>query len=77
MSRNIPTGQQIGSCVEYALWFGVGAYLAWFWPRRVRRQIESGKLTEEQGRQKLKKFSPLLGYLVMVAAIVFALSQFF
>jgi len=68
---------QIGSCVEYALWFGAGAYLAWFWPRRVRRQIHSGKLTEEQGRQKLKKFSPLLGYLVMIAAIVFALSRFF
>jgi hypothetical protein len=77
MSRHIPTGQQIGECVEYALFFGVGAYLAWFWPRRVRRQIESGKLTEEQGHQKLKKFSPLLGYLVMMAAIVFALSEFF
>ncbi len=77
MARNIPTGQQVGACIEYALWFSAGAYLAWFWPRRVRRQIESGKLTKEQGRQKLKKFSPLLGYLVMLAAIVFAMSQFY
>jgi hypothetical protein len=60
-----------------SLFFAAGAYLAWFWPRRVRHQIQSGKLTDEQGRQKLAKFSPLLGYLVMIAAIVFALSQFF
>jgi hypothetical protein len=77
MPRNIPTGQLIGECVEYALWFGVGAYLAWFRPRRLRRQVESGKISEEQSRAALKKLSPLLGYLVMAAAIAFALSQFF
>jgi len=77
MSASIRAGQLIGSCIEYGLWFGVGAYLAWFWPRRVRRQVQSGKISEEQARQTLRKFSPLLGYLVMIAAIVFALSQFF
>src|SRR5947209_4676510 len=77
MTASIPTGQLIGSCVEYALWFAGGAYLAWVWPRRVRRDVQSGKITEEQGRAKLKKFSPLLGYLVMIAAIAFALSNFF
>jgi hypothetical protein len=76
MSRNIPTGQLIGECVEYVLWFGAGAYLAWFRPALIRRQIQSGKVSEEQGRQKLKKLSPLLGYLVMIA-VVFALSEFF
>jgi hypothetical protein len=77
MSRNIPVGQLIGACVEYALWFGAGAYIAWFRPRRLRRQVESGKISAEQRVAALKKFSPLLGYLVMVAAIVFALSEFF
>ena len=33
--------------------------------------------SEEEGRHKIKKLSPLLGYLVMIAAIVFALSNFF
>jgi len=77
MSRNIPTGQLIGACIEYALWFGVGAYLAWFRPRRLRQQVESGKISAEQRDASLKKFSPVLGYLVMIAAIAFALSQFF
>ena len=77
MSHSVRIGQLVGGCIEYAIWFGVGAYLAWFWPRRVRRDVQSGKISEEQGRQKLKKFSPLLGYLVMVAAVAFALSQFF
>jgi hypothetical protein len=77
VSRDIPTGQLIGACVEYAFWFGVGSYLAWFRPRRLRQAVESGRISEEQSRAKLKKLSPLLGYLVMVAAIAFALSQFF
>jgi hypothetical protein len=77
MSRNISAGQLIGACVEYALWFGVGAYIAWLRPRRLKRQVESGKISAEQRAASLKKFSPFLGYLVMAAAIAFALSEFF
>lgn len=77
MSRDVQVGQLIGSCIEYALWFGVGAYIAWFRPGRLRRQAESGKISEEQKEVSLKKFSPLLGYLVMIAAIAFVLVQFF
>ena len=77
MPRDIPTGQLIGTCVEYAVWFGVGAYIAWFRPRRLRHQVQTGKISEEQRGAALKKFSPFLGYLVMIAAIAFALSQFF
>jgi hypothetical protein len=39
MPRNIPTGQWIGACVEHALWFAVGAYFAWFRPRRLRESL--------------------------------------
>jgi hypothetical protein len=77
MPRHIPTGQLIGACVEYALWFAVGAYFAWIRPSRLRQQVESGKISEEQRRAALKKLSPFLGYLVMAAAIAFALSEFF
>jgi len=61
----------------------VGAYLAWIRPRRVYRDVQSGKISEEQGRQKLRKFSPgggillilftLLGFLVMIASLVFSI----
>jgi ABC-type branched-subunit amino acid transport system permease subunit len=77
MRRNIPTGQLIGTCVEHALWFAVGAYFAWVRPRRLRQQAESGKISEEQSRVALKKLSPLLGYLIMAAAVAFTLSEFF
>jgi hypothetical protein len=77
MSRNIPTGQLIGSCVEYALWFAAGAYIAWIRPVRLRQQVERGRISAEQRDASLKKFSPFLGYLVMIAAIAFALSEFF
>jgi len=75
MSLGAHAGQMIGSSIEHALWFCAGAYLAWFWPRRVQRDVQSGRITEEQGREKLKKLSPLLGYLVMIAAIFFTLSD--
>jgi hypothetical protein len=77
MSRNFSAAQLIGACIEYAFWFGVGAYLAWFRPRRLRQQVKSGKISAEQREASLKKFSPVLGYLVMVTAIVYILSQFF
>ena len=48
---------------------GVGVYVVWFWPRHVRRDIDSGKCTEEQGRAKLKKFNPRLGYLIIIFGI--------
>ena len=76
MSRPIPPGQWIGACVEYALWFAAGAYLVWIRPRRLRQQVESGKISEEQRQAALKKLSPFLGYLVMIAAIAFALIEF-
>jgi hypothetical protein len=77
MSRNIPIGQAMGACVEYAAYFAFGAYVAWFRPRRLREQVQAGKISEEQRAAALKKFSPFFGYMVMIAAILFALSQFF
>jgi len=76
MSRNVPTGQLVGGLIEYAIWFAVGAYFAWFRPRRIRKAVEAGKISEEESRARLKKISPLLGYLVMLLAIAFAVSEF-
>jgi hypothetical protein len=66
----------IVGCLECALLFGAGAFLAWRWPRRVRREVESGDISEQQGREKLRRFSPMLGYLVMTAATLLAIAQF-
>jgi hypothetical protein len=76
MAGHIKYGQMIGECVEYALWLAGGAYVVWVLPRHVHRDVQSGKITEEQARKKLKMFSPMFGYLVMIAAAVFALYQF-
>ena len=70
MLATISTGQFIGGCVENLIWVGVGAYVVWFWPRGVRRAIELGKTTEEQGAAKLKKFNPRLGYLIIIFGLV-------
>lgn len=77
MVLDIPIIQLIGTCIEYALWFGVGANFACLRPRRLRQQVESGKISAEQRDASLKRFSPVLGYLLIVAGIAFALSQFF
>jgi hypothetical protein len=69
MLATIDTGQFIGGCVENLLWVGVGAYVVWFWPRRVRRDIDSGKTTEGEGLAKLKKFNPRLGYLIIILGL--------
>ena len=66
MFATIGIGQLIGGCVEDLLWIGVGTCVVWFWPARVRRDIESGKTTEEQGIAKLKNFNPRLGYLIIL-----------
>lgn len=70
MLATIGTGQFIGGCVENLIWVGAGVYVVWFWPRRVRRDIQSGKTPEEQGLAKLKKFNPRLGYLIIVFGLV-------
>jgi hypothetical protein len=64
------TGQFIGGCVEDVVWIGVGAYVAWFWPRRVRRDVRLQKISEQRALAKLKKFNPRLGYLIIIYGFV-------
>ena len=66
MFAQIGTGQFIGGCVEDLIWVGFGVWVVWFWPRRVRRDIVSGKTTEMNGESKLKKLNPRLGYLIII-----------
>lgn len=76
MSNLLHTAKLVTGWLECALIFGAGAYLAWIWPRRVRREVQSNDISERQGREKLRQFSPRLGYLVMILAALFAICQF-
>jgi len=70
MLAQIGTGQFIGGCVEGLIWVGVGVWVVWFWPHRVRRDVKSGKFTEEEGQAKLKKLNPRFGYLIVIFGLV-------
>jgi len=70
MLATINTGQFIGECVENIIWIGAGVYVVWFWPRRVRRDIQAGAISDEQGRAKLKKFNPRFGYLIILLGLL-------
>jgi len=76
MLATIGTGQFIGSCVEDLIWVGVGVYVVWFWPRRVRRDVQAGTMSDEQGRAKLKKFNPRIGYLIAIFGLVRLADEF-
>ncbi len=68
--------QTVTGCIGCALIFCGGAYLAWLQPRRVRHEVEENNISDAQGREKLRQFSPVLGYLVMILALLFGVAQF-
>jgi hypothetical protein len=76
MLATIGTGQFIGGCIEDVIWIGVGAYVVWFWPRRVRRAVQAGTISDEQGQAKLKRFNPRFGYLIVIFGLVRLADEF-
>jgi hypothetical protein len=39
------------------------------WPVELRRKVESGKLSEAEAKEKLRKANPKIGCLLFLAAI--------
>jgi hypothetical protein len=75
----IPLGQFVGGMIETTLIFAGGLYLLLAWPRIIRRKVESGKLSEAEAEEKLRK-PPKLGYgLLFIAAgqFIIQLMQWF
>ena len=70
----IPLSQFVGDLMWSVLLLVVGAYLLWLSPYRVRRQLQSGKLTEAEAEEKLRKSRPV-AYLLFAAAILSLLAQ--
>jgi hypothetical protein len=76
----IPLSQLVGGMIETALILAGGLYLLLVWPRIIRRRVESGKLSEAEAQEKLRKPSPKLGYLLLFIAggqLIIALMQWF
>jgi hypothetical protein len=72
----IPRGQFIGSSIENVLFILGGAYTLWIWPRLVRRDVASGKISEVDAQAKLKRFSPKWGYVFFVIALIHIIIDF-
>lgn len=73
---NIPIGQQVGDCIWNLFLIVAGAYIVWRWPNKLQSQVQSGKLSEAQAKEKLKTFSPRLGYLVIIWGIICLVRNF-
>jgi len=73
---SIPRGQFIGSSIENVLFILGGAYALWIWPRLVRRDVESGKISEAAAEAKLKRFSPKWGYVFFAIAVIHIIVDF-
>jgi hypothetical protein len=65
----IPSAQFIGGLVSVALCVLGGIYLLWIWPVEARRNVQSGKWTEAEAQERLRKAKPKYGYLLFIAAI--------
>jgi hypothetical protein len=76
MLANIPIAQHIGDCIWNLCVIAAGAYIVWRWPKKLQSQVQSGKISEAQAKEQLKKFSPRLGYLVIIVGIVFLVRDF-
>jgi len=70
MLSTISTGQFIGSCIDEFVFILTGAYIAFLWPKKIKKDIATGKLTEEQAAAKFKIFRPWVGYAFMILAII-------
>ena len=60
-----------GDLFSAALVALAGVWLLYIWPRSIRRQIERGDLSEEDGQARLRMCPPSSGYAAFLLAICF------
>jgi hypothetical protein len=63
--------QSYGELFSAALLVLGGIWVLYVWPRSVRRQIERGDLSEEDGQARLRMCSPSSGYTAFLLAVCF------
>ena len=59
-----------GQLITSLILIVIGVWLLWFWPRSIRRKIDSGDISEEAGENALRKIQPGQGYIIIIIAIV-------
>jgi hypothetical protein len=69
MIGTIPIGQLVGGLIETFLISCGGVYLVWIRPYQVQQKVKSGKISEAEGQEKLRKLNPKLGYLLFVVSV--------
>ena len=65
----IAPGQSFGDLISATILVFLGIWLLYVWPRSIRRQIERGSLSEENGQARLRMCPPKSGYVSFLAAI--------
>jgi hypothetical protein len=69
MICTIPTGQFVGSTIEHLLFLLGGVCLLPLWPKQVKRQVASGKISQEAADAKLKKVRPWIGWFLIAWSV--------
>jgi len=66
-----------GDLISAAFWIIGGLLLRYAWPRSVHKKIACGKLSEEEGRARLRKLHPKAGYVsILLGACLTCTSLF-
>jgi hypothetical protein len=55
MDKSFLTADLVGRCIDNAIWLGIGIFGLLYYPWKIRRDIKTSILTEEQGKARLKK----------------------
>jgi len=67
-----PTPQLIGAWLDKLIIIGVGAYFAFVMPYVINRSVKSGKCSEADGKNRIKKLK-FIGWLMFSLGIFQAL----
>lgn len=65
MDKTFITYDFIGRCLDAAIPLAIGIIGLLYYPRRIRRDIKSGNLTEGQGRMRLQKVKTLSYFAIL------------
>ncbi|SRR5216684_1892852 len=66
---SIPPGQFYGDLIDDLFWVIVGAWLPYLRPQRIRRKVDRGEITNEDGETELRKLPPKVGYVLIIVGI--------
>jgi hypothetical protein len=75
MNQSFFTYDFIGRCIDTAIPFALGIIGLIYYPRRIAKQIESGKFSEAEGKSRLKK-ARIACYAIMLLGVL-KLTEFF